>query len=121
MTLVALSGCNSYIYEGLADFSNIDNKKKFNSFLICPKYICKKKVFYKESPVYGIPKEVLKKILLKEIITTPGVTIFRYNNHQYQFIQRSNFFKFQDIIDVTFYTKKGFSTYAMYSRSRFGI
>tara|TARA_Y100001970_G_scaffold279793_1_gene387745 strand:- start:969 stop:1460 length:492 start_codon:yes stop_codon:yes gene_type:complete len=109
---------NTKIY---IDFQKFENIKKYNSYILCPKDYCENILPDKFSPKYKISMLDLKSLLIRIIYDSERVRFVKYKKNHYQFIQKSKFFRFPDIIDVKFLNLDGYATFIVYSRSKYGF
>ena len=115
---IAIANSKNKMY---IDFKNLENTKRYNSYILCPKDYCKNLLPNKLSPKYKISMLELKSILIRTIYNSKRVKFVRYQKNHYQFIQKSKIFRFPDIIDVEFIAIDAeLSAIAIYSRSIYG-
>jgi uncharacterized protein (DUF1499 family) len=103
-------------------FETLQRPASSNQYLVCPPELCTAKSDA-TSPAYDVPRVVLQKAWLELMAAQPRVVQIGISPDvsQYDFMQRSQWIRFPDIITVKFIdlaTKQ--STLAIYSRSHYG-
>ena len=105
------------------DFQNLTlSSWKRNQFLVCPDGYCSAKP-HMVSPNFELPVEALKKRWMIMIAAQPRMETRQADDEamQYEFIQRTKYIRFPDIITVRFIPlEQARSTLAVFSRSRYG-
>ena len=104
------------------DFATLQRTPRPNQYLMCPADLCAASIDA-ASPVYDVSDAALKKTWLALMSTQPRTVQVGLSPDasQYDFIQRSKWFRFPDTITVKFIPlPEGRSTLAIYSRSRYG-
>jgi uncharacterized protein (DUF1499 family) len=104
------------------EFETLQRPASPNQYLVCPPDLCPAKP-NATSPVYDVPRAVLKKAWLELMAAQPRVVQIGISADasQYDFIQRSQWLRFPDVITVKFIDlATNRSTLAIYSRSHYG-
>jgi uncharacterized protein (DUF1499 family) len=104
------------------EFETLQRPASPNQYLVCPPERCTAKPDA-TSPVYHVPRAVLKKAWLQLMAAQPRVVHIGISPdaNQYDFMQRSQWLRFPDIITVKFIDlATNQSTLAVYSRSNYG-
>jgi len=104
------------------EFETLQRHANPNQYLLCPPNLCMAKPDA-TSPVYDVPHVVLQQAWLALMAEQPGVVQVGISTDasQYDFIQRSQWVHFPDIITVRLIAlPTGQSTLAIYSRSHYG-
>jgi uncharacterized protein (DUF1499 family) len=104
------------------EFRTLQRHANPNQYLVCPPDLCTAKPDA-TSPVYDVSQVVLRKRWLELMAEQPRVVQVGISQdaNQYDFIQRSQWVRFPDIITVRFIAlPTGQSTLAIYSRSTYG-
>jgi uncharacterized protein (DUF1499 family) len=100
------------------DFEDLKLMDKPNQFLMCPPGICNG---HADSPVFDVPVDELRELWRDVVTTQPRVELLAENGQQIDYVQRSERFRFPDIITVRFISvSPSQSTLAVYSRSVYG-
>ena len=100
------------------DFEDLKLTDKANQFLMCPQSIC---TGHADSPVFDVSVDELREHWRDVVTTQPRVELLAENGQQLVYVQRSERFRFPDIITVRFITVlPSQSTLAIYSRSVYG-
>jgi len=95
---------------------------KRNQYLVSPDDYCSAKA-HMVSPTFDLSVEELRERWMTMIASQPRVETRKADDEamQYEFIQRTKFMRFPDIITVRFIPlEERCSTLAVYSRSRYG-
>ena len=95
---------------------------KRNQYLVSPNNYCSARA-HLASPTYDLSVEELRERWMTMIASQPRIETRKADEEamQYEFIQRTKFMRFPDIITVRFIPlEQQRSTLAVYSRSRYG-
>jgi uncharacterized protein (DUF1499 family) len=104
------------------EFEMLQRSASPNQYLVCPPDRCPAKPDA-TSAVYDVPRAVLRKAWLQLMAAQPRVVQIGISADasQYDFIQRSQWIRFPDVITVKFIDlATNRSTLAIYSRSHYG-
>ena len=100
------------------EFEGLELTNKPNQFLMCPPSICKG---HADSTVFKISVNKLRELWLNLVKTKPRLELLAENGQQFDYVQRSERFRFPDIITVRFIrVSPSEATLAIYSRSVYG-
>jgi uncharacterized protein (DUF1499 family) len=105
------------------DFASLERKPTPNQYIAAPAGATPLAQLDAENPVFPVPPERLRDIVIAVIADTPRTKILESSPDglALKAVQRSAVFRFPDYIDVRIMPKDGAgSTLAIYSRSRFG-
>ena len=105
------------------DFATVIRPATPNTFLLAPEGLCKQAKVDRIAPVYPVAAAKLRQELLGIVIAQPRVShTFADEAGLYDdFVARSWFFRFPDLVAIKFLDLKGkTSTLAIYSRSVYG-
>lgn len=104
------------------DFTTLSSEDTSNRFLACPEGYCAGQP-NQVSPTFDMPAATLRDQWMQMIERQPRVTQTGSDDTalQYDFVQRSSFLHFPDLITVRFIPLDAdHSTIAVFSRSRYG-
>ncbi len=105
------------------DFATLDRGQRRNDFLMCPDDLCAA-ASDENSPVFDAPVTEMRDRWMAMIDRQPRVELVAADGDalQYDFVQRSQLFRFPDTVTVRFVERSGGgSTLAVYSRAHYGI
>lgn len=93
-----------------------------NRFLMAPSGLCRITKPHTLSPTYQVPVEDLRSSFMKVIADQPRVEVVEEGPKHVQLIARSKLLGFPDDIDIRFIRiSDEYSTFAIFSRARYGI
>ncbi len=120
-----LEGLFGKIEAEIVDFNTLERASNKNSYLLCSPEHCPYAHPDGPAPVFAIPPERLRTILLDFADKAPNIRTYSdrmdLELQQFDFIERTPAMRFPDIITVRIYpTDDGGSTMAIYSRSVYG-
>jgi uncharacterized protein (DUF1499 family) len=114
-----MAGCsNQWQQTPLVNFNKLSLPSTPNYYVVCQTCDGKNQ---EKSPVYPVSMSQLEKAWQDLIAKQPRVTLLKSQGAQYQYVQRSAFFRFPDIIDVEFIALSSErSSINIFSRSVYG-
>lgn len=104
------------------NFKTFTRNDKPNSYMICPDNYCHTRIDA-VSPEFNVNVSALESAWEKMVVEQPRTTLIHHDkaDDQYQYVQRSFFFRFPDYINVRFIPiDQHKSTLAIYSHSVYG-
>ena len=100
------------------DFEDLKLTDRPNQFLMCPPHICSG---HAASPVFDVSADELRERWREVISAQPRVELLAEDGQQFDYVQRSAWLRFPDIITVRFISLlPSQSTLAISSRSVYG-
>lgn len=104
-------------------FETLVLKSSPNQHLVAPEGLCRNATPHQAAKRYDVPVADLTRAFLDMIADQPRVERLEMDESlgQYEFVQRSRFFRFPDVITIRFLPLEvDTSTLAIYSRSKVG-
>ena len=105
------------------DFASLKRPTSPNTYLTAPEGLCRQSTIDTVAPIFDVSAAKLRQELLRILIAEPRTshTLADEKALYDNFVVRSAFFRFPDLISVQFFDRKGGkSTLALYSRSVYG-
>lgn len=106
---------------GPVEFATLKRRTTPNDALICPREICPQAQPDAEPPVFPVPKNRLRGLLLEAALAEPGTTLLDKGHEQDRYLVRTRLMRFPDTVVVQVFDRgQDASTLALYSRSQIG-